>query len=104
AMCVLLLVPNAIWSRMTLKGEKGKEDTRVTLYETAIKNVDHYLFTGVGAGNYFNKWGYEHGFGTTKRDNPSQPIVYVVHNAFLQVLIYWGLIGLVALLAVIWQA
>ena len=59
----------------------------------------------VGAGNYFAKWGFEHGFGHGYgNDSGSHYQVYVVHNIFLQVLIFWGLIGFLAFLAMIWPA
>jgi len=103
AMAMFLMVPDAIWSRMTLKSEnaEGRQESRFSYYENAIKYYDDFLIMGVGAGNYFNKWGFEHGYGKRK---DSGYIVYVVHNAFLQVLVYWGVFGLVAFLAVIWQA
>jgi hypothetical protein len=103
AVSALFLVPDAIWSRMTVMTEKSSKESRVSFYESAIESVEDYIFMGVGAGNYRQKWGLEHGFGR-KVPNSNRYHVYVVHNAFLQVLINWGVIGLVAFLAVIWQA
>jgi hypothetical protein len=100
----VFLVPNAVWLRMTVVTEQSKQvsmDARVSLYESAIKHVDDYWFTGVGVGNYFQKWGFENGIGFVI---DGSFVVVGVHNAFFQVLIYWGLIGLLAFVAVIWLA
>jgi hypothetical protein len=61
---------------------------------------------GVGAGNYFKKWGFEKGFAHViyNTNGDMTEVVYGVHNAFLQVLIWWGGIGFLAFLAIIWQA
>ena len=98
----LLFVPDAIWSRMSVTTkEEGKQDSHVTYLEQAIESIDEYVLTGVGTGNYSKKWGFEHGFG---KKHAGSYRVYAVHNAFLQVWIYWGIISLLAFLAVIWQA
>ena len=96
----VFLVPNAMWSRMEVKTGERK-DPRVSFYEKAIRDIDDYWFMGVGTGNYFQKWGFEKGYA---HENIDTMVVYGVHNAFLHVLICWGSIGLLAFLAIIWQA
>jgi hypothetical protein len=102
ATSAVFLVPNAIWSRMVV-GTAESRDLRVSFYENAIRDVDDYLFMGVGSGNYFEKWGFEKGYAPHP-DIGNNWVVYGVHNAFLQVLIFWGVIGLLGFLAIIWQA
>jgi hypothetical protein len=96
----VFLVPNAIWSRMEITHAKGKE-SHASYYENAIRDVDDYWLMGVGAGNYFGKWGFEKGYA---RANGDTIVVYGVHNGFLQVLIFWGIFALLAFLNIIWQA
>jgi hypothetical protein len=100
AASAVFLVPDAIWLRMSVKTGEGK-DLRVNFYENSIRTVDDYWFMGVGLGNYYEKWGFEKGFAHQDVDTIT---VYGVHNAFLQVLIFWGVIALIAYLAIIWQA
>jgi len=78
-----------------------RKDPRVSFYEKAIRDIDDYWFMGVGTGNYFQKWGFEKGYD---HESLGVRIIYGVHNGFLQVLIFWGVIGLLAFLAIIWQA
>jgi O-antigen ligase len=59
---------------------------------------------GVGAGNFTQKWGFEHGFSKKYDDVSHEYFVSPVHNALLQLTINWGVIGLVPFLAMIWQA
>jgi hypothetical protein len=97
----VLLVPDAIWSRMVVKTSESEKDSRVSLYEAALQHVDDYWMMGVGTGNYYKKWGFEKGFASRNND---EVVVYGAHNAFLQVMINWGLIGLLSFVAVIWLA
>jgi O-antigen ligase len=96
---VFLLAPDAIWSRMEfgMEGEAGK-DSRALLYKAALDHWPDYISTGVGVGNFSNKWGWENGFVTGNHQ------VSLVHNSFLQVTINWGLLGLLPFIAIIWQA
>jgi O-antigen ligase len=98
----VFLIPDAVWLRMTVVTEKSEQgDARVFLYKSAMQHVDDYLFSGVGAGNYFQKWALEKGIGVYMKGSF---VVAGTHNSFLQILIYWGLIGLLAYVAVIWLA
>jgi hypothetical protein len=97
----VLLIPDAIWSRMTVMAEEGTKEARVTMYELAFQHVDDYWSFGVGAGNFYQKWGFNNGFG---RWNGAAYEVYGIHNSFLQLLIYWGILGLAAYLVIIWMA
>jgi hypothetical protein len=101
AISAVLLVPDAVWTRMVFMQPENKMERRASFLVSAWENVDDYIFMGVGAGNYFNTWGFEHGFGLRVG---SEYRLYVVHNAFLQVLIFWGLISLIVFLAIIWLA
>ena len=96
---IFLLVPGAIWSRMSLQAGEGDstEETRVALYRIALQSLPEYLISGVGAGNFANKWGFENGFGAGDH-------VFSLHNTFLQLMVYWGLTGLLPFIAMIWQA
>jgi hypothetical protein len=102
AASAFFFVPHAMWSRMEFITEEGQKESRAVLYESAIQHAEDYLFTGVGVGNYLNKWGIEHGFG--RRDGSGNIRVYASHNTFLQVLIYYGAIGLLPFFVVIWLA
>lgn len=100
--CVFLLVPDVIWSRMAFstEGDQGKEG-RAVLYTAALEHLPEYIVTGVGAGNFWKKWGFEKGFA---RGSAFSYDVGGVHNSFLQVTIYWGVLGLFSFIGVIWQA
>jgi hypothetical protein len=97
------LVPDAVWSRMTFSTEtrEGKTELRQRLYTTAFDHLPEYVVAGVGAGNYFNQWGAKRGFG---KESKGVWLVYGVHNSLLQITIYWGVLGLLAFLLIIWCA
>jgi hypothetical protein len=71
----------------------GKMEGRARVYTAAIEHLPEYLGSGVGVGNFWGPWGKRSSFGGLG-----------AHNGFIQVTIYWGLAGLLALAAVIWQA
>ena len=95
------LVPDAVWSRMTFSTEtrEGKQEFRQKLYTMAFDHLPEYIVGGVGAGNYYNQWGAERGFG---KSFEGRWMVYGVHNSLLQITIYWGVLGLLAFLLIIW--
>jgi O-antigen ligase len=102
--CVFLVVPGVIWSRMvfSMEGEQGKE-SRAALYRAAVDHWPEYIITGVGTGNFLSKWGLENGFALGNGIIIRYEAIRV-HNSFLQVTINWGLVGLLAFLAIIWRA
>jgi|CXWL01.1.fsa_nt_gi hypothetical protein len=101
-MSVYMVVPDAIWGRMVFSTEvkSGKMESRAQLYTTALDRLPEYIMTGVGAGNYFGRWGIEKGFG---RYHNGVTIAHGVHNSFLAIAIYWGVLGLSLFLWIIWQ-
>jgi len=94
-----IFIPDAIWSRMAFMNEGVEKEGRAALYESALEQINEYLFMGVGSGNFIKKWGFQHGFA--KWDGLTYS-VYGAHNIFLQLMIYWGLIGLSSFLVLIW--
>ncbi len=95
AASAVFLVPNAIWSRMVAcRLREVRRIVESLFMNPRYEHVDDYWFMGVGAGNYFQKWGFENGFAHCKNGSC---LVYGVHNAFLQVMMNWGLISLLAL-------
>lgn len=101
-MGIYMLVPDAVWSRMAFSTEVrgGKLEGRAWIYTTALNRLPEYIVAGVGAGNFWNKWGVEKGFAKTNSDGRLS--VAGAHNALLQVTIYWGFIGLSIYLWIIW--
>lgn len=100
-MGIYIVVPDAVWSRMvySTEAQDGKMESRARLYTTALNRLPEYIVTGVGAGNFWNKWGYENGFATPKGDNYE---LKGVHNSLLQITINWGVLGLLMFLCIIW--
>jgi O-Antigen ligase len=101
AIGVLIWVPGAVFARLSFTQEfhEGEGGTRTRVYKAAIDHLPEYILTGVGAGNFWGPWGERTAFyGVTNR------IVYGAHNAFIQVMITWGLTGLLMLLVVIYLA
>jgi hypothetical protein len=97
-MAMYTLVPDAVWSRMTFTtavGESGKMEARAHIYTTALNHLPEYIVAGVGAGEYYGAWGTKKGF-------VAKGVVIGVHNTFLQIAIYWGVLGLVVYLWIIW--
>lgn len=94
---IYMLVPNAVWSRMQFSTQvnDGKMEARARLYTNAVNRLPEYIVAGVGVGNYWGDWGFKNGFGV--RDH-----VIGAHNTFIQITIYWGLLGLLAYLVILW--
>lgn len=85
---IYVFVPEAVWSRMTFStatSEGGKMEGRAYIYTTALNRLPEYVVAGVGAGNFFGKWGFDNGFFRDSGNN-----VLGAHNTFLQVTIFWG--------------
>nr|WP_281722842.1 O-antigen ligase family protein [Nitrosomonas nitrosa] len=97
-MGIYLLVPDAVWSRMAFStdvGASGKMEARAYIYTAALNRLPEYILSGVGAGNFMNKWGAEKGF-------MRGGVVLGAHNAFLQITIFWGVLSLSMFVWIIW--
>lgn len=99
AIGIWIFVPDAVFSRLVFRAqsyEPGKLEGRTQVYTAVIEQLPEYVVTGVGAGNFWKSWGRSHGFSYGRG-------VIGSHNCFSQTAIYWGLLGLLGVLAVIWQ-
>jgi hypothetical protein len=68
------------------------------VYQAAWDHLPEYWLTGVGAGNFWNgSWGKQSEYYKMNG-------VVGAHNCFIQVAIYWGLLGLLSLLSVVYYA
>jgi len=94
---LLLIVPDVVWVRIgsiARLSEIQGEDSRAKLYQAIFRNIDQYLFTGVGSGYYWKSWAVK--AGITNINDVYVPMA--PHIAFFQVWIYWGLPGLMSFL------
>jgi hypothetical protein len=94
---VFMWVPEAVFPRLSFSLEA--HEARATIYTAAIDHFSEYVLVGVGAGNFYGNWGMSSEFWL-----PGHAVVVPAHNAFAQVTIYWGVVGFLALLMVVWQA
>lgn len=95
-----LWVPDAVVARFAFgveSGEGKKMDARAVVYQEAFRHLPDYIVLGVGAGHFWREWGRFNGFAY-------ESVTLGTHNCFFQTAIYWGLGGLMGLLAVIWKA
>jgi len=99
---LLAAMPGVIFSRMSFSTEKqhGKMESRAWVYSTALDQLPEYVLTGIGAGNFWKKWGFEKGFATGSKGSIN---VSGVHNTILQITIYYGSVGLLAFVLTLWQ-
>lgn len=96
---ILIVVPEAVFSRLVYKSqsyEPGKLEGRTLVYTAVLESFPDYVLTGSGAGHFWKSWGRRHGFAYGRG-------VLGSHNCFAQATIYWGILGLFGVLAVIWQ-
>jgi len=95
------LVPDAVWSRMAYSTEtrNGGMEGRAYVYTTALNRLPEYFVSGIGAGNFWRKWGFEKGFS---KDMDGVLIVFGAHNSLLQITIYWGVLALILYVIIIW--
>lgn len=107
-MGIYAVVPDAIWSRMVFStevGKSGKMEARAKLYTNALNRLPEYIVSGVGSGNFSNKWAFENGFASfrTSPDGKSTEVsLHVAHNVLIQLTIFWGILGLSMYLLIIW--
>ena len=101
-MCMLLWVPSAVFARLTVPSGtsyEGSPDPRAKVYNAALAHLPEYWLVGVGAGNFWGPWGQRNGFLL-----PGKRAVIGVHNAFVQLVIFWGLPSLLLLIVIIYYA
>jgi O-Antigen ligase len=99
-MCMLLWVPQSVFSRLTVPATApdGTADARTKVYEAAWVHLPEYGLTGVGSGNFWGPWGRRSGYSRSGRG------VLGAHNCFIQITIFWGLPGLLSLISVVYYA
>ena len=91
---LIMAIPDFVWVRLgslVRLSELQEEDSRTKVYKAVLKNIDQYIFTGVGSGNYWNGWAVN--AGITNRFTTDMAMA--AHNAFFQLWIYWGLPALI---------
>lgn len=98
---IYTVVPDAVWSRMaySTEAQDGRMEGRARLYATAFNRLPEYFVAGVGAGNFWSRWGYEKGFASLKANGYE---LKGAHNSLLQITITWGIGGLLSYVAIIW--
>ena len=99
---ILLWVPEVVFNRLTITSERTPSryvDGRRDVYNAVIENLPEYVLTGVGVNHFYGDWGMRTGFRIGRRAG-----VKGTHNIFAQVTVYWGLLALLALLVLVWQA
>jgi hypothetical protein len=96
---ILAWVPDVVFARLTFstKSHDGKQEARAAIYTAAIEHAPEYVITGVGTGNFWRLWGYNHGWRTGGG-------TLGAHNSPIAVTLYWGIAGLAAFILVIVQA
>jgi hypothetical protein len=99
---VFLWVPDAVYQRFAIpvtiyRNETRQLEARTRVYLTTLENLSDSGFTGVSVSQYYGKWGRENLWVKNER-------VVGTHNVYAQIAMYWGLPGLLALLALVWQA
>ena len=100
AVATMMYVPDVVFKRLTVSVETRpgeREEGRKRVYGAVLQHLPEYIFTGVGITNYYGKWGRQTRLWKNNR-------VLGTHNSFAQVTVYWGMVGLLALLTLIWQA
>lgn len=95
AVSIMAFVPDAAYSRLSFTTQSSGEhqESRARIYTAAVVHLPEYALFGVGAGNFWRLWGYNHGWGLV---GP--------HNCYVAVTIYWGLLGFAAFIGVVIKA
>jgi len=97
---VALAVPSVVFERFTFSLDydaTGRRESRAMVYSTVIREIPDYIALGVGEGNFWNVWAIEHGL-------EAQGETIGAHNCPLQILLYWGMPGLLCWLALLFVA
>jgi O-antigen ligase len=95
ALLLLIAVPDVVWVRLfsiANFSELQQDDSRAKGYEAVLNSIDQYFLTGVGSGNYWNRWAVGAGITSIRETN----VALAAHNAFLQIWMYWGLPALIS--------
>ena len=97
--CILVWVPNAVFARFNVNPQtpEGPTEARTALYQAVLVHLPEYGLTGVGAGNFWGPWGQRSQFRKGRG-------ILGAHNCFIQITLYWGLLGLLALSSVVYRA
>ena len=97
---LLIAVPDAALSRLSYSTEAhdGKVEARARVYTAAVKYLPECALSGIGAGNFWGPWGRRSNYAAVYGG------VTGAHNCFIQIALYWGTPGFLALMAVLWQA
>ncbi len=77
--CLLLWVPQAVFSRLTVPSTSpdGTTDARTKVYEAAWVHLPEYGLTGVGAGNFWEgPWGKHSGYFKRHRSTGGAQLLY----------------------------
>jgi hypothetical protein len=102
---IIIWVPDVVLSRMSFSTEKsasGKLEARAKIYLLAIEHFPEYFITGLGEGNFWGPWGLKNWM--KKKYLGRRAVVIGPHSCFIAVTIYWGIAGLLAYLAMVYQA
>lgn len=99
---MLIWVPDAVFSRLTVVPERSNHRApagRVKVYTAALDHLPEYLLIGVGRGNYYEAWGMTSGYFKA-----ASGVVLGPHNWYIAATTYWGLIGVLTLSLLVYQA
>lgn len=101
-MGAMIWVPNVVLTRMSYSTESsssGIMEARAQVYTAALKTIEEYPLTGVGAGNFYGPWGSKSAFV-----HPIKHHLLAPHSGIFSVWVYWGSGALMALLIIGYQA
>jgi hypothetical protein len=95
----VMISPTAAIQRLEYSTEKkdGRMEGRAMVYTRTFEALDQYWLVGVGSGDFWQRWAFQNGFSSRRR-------AFGSHNAFFQMMIYWGIAGLAMLVTIVVQA
>lgn len=97
ALVILLVVPDVVFYRMSFAVESNvtpvaQSDARASVLLASLEAISEEPLLGIGAGNFWGEWGVWSSFYAA-----SSGKIVGSHNAYAQIIIYWGV-----MLALIW--